>query len=45
MNKIQLKSIFWRDQIFELMNSDASRMRIALMIFYWMDITNKVLIK
>ena len=42
-NIIQLKS-FWRDQKCEPIKIFVSRMRVALEMFYWMNITNKLLI-
>ena len=44
MNIIQLKS-FWHDQTCEIIKMSVSRMRVALMMFYGMNITKKVLIK
>ena len=44
MDKIQLNS-FWHDQTYGPIRIYVLRMRVALMMFYMMNITNKLLIK
>ena len=44
MNKIHLES-FWHDQTGEPIKISVLRMRVALMSFYRMNITKKLLIK
>ena len=44
MNIIQKKS-FWHDQTYVPIKISVSRMRVALIMFYRMDITKKLLIK
>ena len=43
MNITLLKS-FWRDQTCQPIKITMSRMRVAIIMFYWMNVTNNLLI-